>query len=816
MYELSIYKHTFIQASNMKKIFLFFLLVIISDKIIAQRTQTLFDNNWKFFLGDADDAKNISFNDASWRSLNLPHDWSIEDLPNQSDSIIGPFTSKSIGATATGYTVGGIGWYRKHFTLNNIINKKITIYFDGVYMNSDVWINEHHLGNHPYGYTPFYYDITPYLKQNGENVLAVRVRNEGKNSRWYSGSGIYRHVWLTITNPVHVEQWGVYITTPDVSETSATINIATNLAHFENQSGLNSIKLRTQIFDTKHNVVATTENNFQNSNIKQTIVVTHPHLWSPQSPYLYQAVTNVLQGEKIIDHVVTNFGIRSINITADNGFLLNGKPIKLRGGCMHHDNGPLGAVTIDRAEERRVELLKQFGYNAVRTSHNPPSQQFLDACDRLGIIVIDEAFDMWERGKNPEDYHLYFDTCWKKDIDAMVLRDRNHPSVIFWSIGNEINERADAPGLVIAKNLCDEIKYLDNTRPVTEAICFFWDHPGYKWDTTAAAYALLDVGGYNYQWREYENDHAKYPQRVMMGTESFPLEAFENWQQVEQHPYVIGDFVWTAMDYLGETGIGHTALDSTPGFLLQTFPWFNSFCGDIDLIGGKKPQSYYRDVVWNQSKLEMLVHAPVPEGHKEAVSAWGWYNEFHSYTFPGDEGKALQVHIYTRYDAVQLVLNGKVIGEQNVSPQTKFTATFTINYQPGVLKAIGLQNGKAVDSVVLQTAGKPAHIRLVADRTHIHADANDLAYVTAEVIDENGRLVPNAVLPLYFTVSGNGEILATGNANPSDAESMQQPQHKTFEGKCLIIIRPKGDAGTIKLKAESEGLTAGEVVITTK
>ena len=800
----------------MKKIFLFFLLVIISDKIIAQRTQTLFDNNWKFFLGDADDAKNISFNDASWRSLILPHDWSIEDLPNQSDSVIGPFTSKSIGATATGYTVGGIGWYRKHFTLNNITNKKITIYFDGVYMNSDVWINEHHLGNHPYGYTPFYYDITPYLKQNGENVLAVRVRNEGKNSRWYSGSGIYRHVWLTITNPVHVEQWGVYITTPDVSETSATINIATNLARFENQSGLNSLKLRTQIFDTKNNVVATTENNFQNSNIKQTIAVTHPHLWSPESPYLYQAVTDILQGEKIIDHVVTNFGIRSINITADNGFLLNGKPIKLRGGCMHHDNGPLGAVTIDRAEERRVELLKQFGYNAVRTSHNPPSQQFLDACDRLGIIVIDEAFDMWERGKNPEDYHLYFDTCWKKDIDAMVLRDRNHPSVIFWSIGNEINERADAPGLVIAKNLRDEVKNLDSTRPVTEAICFFWDHPGYKWDTTAAAYALLDVGGYNYQWKEYENDHTKYPQRIMMGTESFPLEAFENWQQVEQHPYVIGDFVWTAMDYLGETGIGHTALDSTPGFLLQTFPWFNSFCGDIDLIGGKKPQSYYRDVIWNQSKLEMLVHAPVPEGHKEAVSAWGWYNEFHSYTFPGDEGKALQVHIYTRYDAVQLVLNGKVIGEQNVSPQTKFTATFTINYQPGVLKALGFQNGKAVDSVVLLTAGKPTRVRLVADRTHIHADANDLAYVTAEVIDENGRLVPNAVLPLSFSVSGNGEILATGNANPSDAESMHQPQHKTFEGKCLIIIRAKGNAGTIKLKAKGEGLMTGEVVITTK
>ena len=283
-----------------------------------------------------------------------------------------------------------------------------------------------------------------------------------------------------------------------------------------------------RIFDSKNNAVAEskpTSLTIEKDN-NQIITISPPLLWSPESPYLYRAETDILNGDKIIDHVVTNFGVRSINITAEKGFLLNGKPIELRGGCVHHDNGPLGSATIDRAEERRVELLKQFGFNAVRTSHNPPSQQFLDACDRLGIIVIDEAFDQWERAKNPQDYHLYFDTVWKKDIDAMVLRDRNHPSVIFWSIGNEINERADAPGLVIAKNLRDEVKRLDNTRPVTEAICLFWDHPGYQWDTTAAAFALLDVGGYNYLLKNYETDHTKYPERVMMGTESFPLEGF--------------------------------------------------------------------------------------------------------------------------------------------------------------------------------------------------------------------------------------------------------------------------------------------------
>ncbi len=482
---------------------------------------------------------------------------------------------------------------------------------------------------------------------------------------------------------------------------------------------------------------------------------------------------------------------------------------------MHHDNGPLGAATIDRAEERRVELLKSYGFNAVRTSHNPPSQQFLDACDRLGIIVIDEAFDHWQRAKNPQDYHLYFDTSWKQDIDAMVLRDRNHPSVIFWSIGNEINERADAPGLAIAKQLIDEVKRLGNNRPVTEAICHFWDHPGYKWDTTAAAFALLDVGGYNYQWKEYEPDHKKYPQRIMMGTESVPLEAFDNWKLVEKHPYVIGDFVWTAMDYLGETGIGHTRLDSARSYELQTFPWFNAWCGDIDLTGGKKPQSYYRDIVWRRSPMNMLVHAPVPAGHKEAVSYWGWPDEVPYYHFPGQEGKLLQVHVYTRYSIVRLQLNGKTVDQKNVSPEN-LTATFEINYQPGSLKAIAMDNGRAIDSVELHTAGMPTQVRLIADRKNIKASRNDLAYVSAEIVDANGQLVPDATIPLQFKVSGNGEIAATANANPADMESFQKPEHKTFRGKCLVIVRPKGKAGKIILRAEGEGLMAGEVVIETK
>jgi beta-galactosidase len=790
------------------------ICILISATLSAQRIQQLFDSSWSFFKGDVANGEQQDFKDAAWRTVELPHDWSIEDLPNQSDSIIGPFSRKSIGRTATGYTVGGTGWYRRHFRVKNITGKKVTVYFDGVYMNSDVWVNGHHLGNHPYGYTAFYYDLTPFLKQNAENIIAVRVRNEGRNSRWYSGSGIYRHVWLITTNTVHIEPWGVFITTPMISGNTARVNVKTTISGEQSPS---SLKLVTTIRDAKSKIVSILESPVDNLNkeTSQNITVNNPSLWSPESPYLYQAITEVKQGNQIIDRVVTNFGIRSIDITAAKGFLLNGKSVELRGGCLHHDNGALGAATIDRAEERRVELLKKYGFNAVRTAHNPPSQPFLDACDRLGIIVIDEAFDQWQRAKNPDDYHLYFDTCWKRDLDAMVLRDRNHPSVIFWSIGNEINERVDSSGLVIAKRLIAEVKRLDTTRPVTNALCSFYDHRGYKWDTTAPAFALTDVGSYNYMWREYESDHTKYPGRIMMGTESYAKEALTNWNLVEKHPYVIGDFVWTGMDHIGETGLGNSRIDSgnTRGGLLQPFPWFNSWSGDIDLIGGKKPQLYYRDIVWRTKAMHMLVHTHIPVGMKETVSDWGWPDELPYFHFPGSEGKLLRVNVYTRYPAVRLELNGKIIDQKNVSPDN-LTATFEITYQPGILKAISVnKNGNALDSVILETPGKPAAIRLTVDRKKITASRNDLAYVTAEVVDAQGRLVPDAIIPLHFTITGNAEIAATASANPKDMQSFQKPEHRTFRGKCLIIVRPKSNGGKIVLTAKGGGLTGSELIV---
>lgn len=781
------------------------------------RSQELFDDNWKFYKGDAANAEREDFDDKDWRNVELPHDWSIEDLPNQSDSIIGPFSKSSVGGTSTGYTTGGTAWYRKSFIVKDSSNKKVSVYFDGVYMNSDVWINGHHLGNHPYGYTGFSYDLTPYLnpaKGGKQNVIAVKVRNEGKNSRWYSGSGIHRHVWLTITNLLHIPQWGVFITTPNVSESAATVNIKTSIA---GELDITPVILRTRLLDATGKTVAVTEkkltiSNKTNNNVYQSLQINNPRLWSPDDPYLYKSVSEVLKTGKVTDVVVSTFGVRSIQFNAATGFLLNGKKTLLRGGSVHHDNGPLGSAAIDRAEERKVELLKSFGFNAVRTSHNPPSGEFLNACDKLGLLVIDEAFDQWQKPKNPQDYHLFFNEWWRKDLSSMVMRDRNHPSVIIWSIGNEIKERADSSGLAIAKQMSDEVYSLDSSRPVTQAICDFWDNPGYKWDTTKYAFALLDIGSYNYMWKQYEDDHEKFPQRIMAGTESFAKEAFENWQQVEKHPYVIGDFVWTAMDYMGETAIGHSELDTIKS-VIQPWPWFNAYCGDIDLIGNKKPQSYYRDIIWKRRKMAMLVHTPVPEGHKEVITKWGWPDEYPSWNFQGEEGKPLQVRVYTRYPAVRLELNGNPIAQKTLSTQDNFTALFNVTYKPGELKAIGLQDGKATDSVILRTTGRPKQIRLTPDRNRIQSHRNDLSFVTAEILDEKGQVVPDGVIQVHFTIKGNGEIAATGNANPADMASFSQAKRNTFRGRGLVIIRPNGKAGSMTITAKAKDLRTGETVI---
>jgi beta-galactosidase len=800
-----------------------------SSAALKAREQS-FDAGWLFFRGDAAGAESPGFGDASWRALDLPHDWSIEDLPVRTEAAgknapgtntpvqTGPFDSElSEGRESTGWVVGGTGWYRKHFSVAGLPSPaRVEVVFDGVYMNADVWLNGEHLGNHPYGYTGFAFDLTPHLKRDGDNVLAVRVANVGRNSRWYSGSGIYRHVRLTVTRDVRIPLWGVQVTTPDVSQTSAMVKVVTQVENFGETAV--PIHVRLRLFGPEGTELGSREGadsveKHGTSEVTLAIALMDPRRWSPKTPRLYRAEVEIVSDETVLDRVSVPFGIRSIDVDVEHGLRINGEVVKLKGGCVHHDNGILGAAAIDRAEERRVELMKRNGFNAIRTSHNPPSPAFLQACDRLGMLVIDEAFDMWKVAKNPDDYHAWFQEWSERDIESMVRRDGNHPSVVFWSIGNEIPEWADPEGVAIAERLAATVRHLDSSRPITAAICAFWEQGGRTWAESAQAFSHLDVGGYNYEWKHYESDHELYPQRVMMGTESFPVEAFENWQMVEKHPYVIGDFVWTGMDYLGESGIGHTTLDWDNKNGLPPFPWFNAWCGDIDVIGGKKPQSYYRDVVWGNSKLEMAVQRPIPTGKTEELSRWGWSDELRSWTWPGAEGKTLKVRVYSAGDRVRLLLNGKEIGTRRVSLDTRLMAEFEIPYIPGELKAVALENGKEIAVLAFKTAGKGSKLALKADRAQIRRSRNDLAYVTVEVHDEAGNVVPDAAAAVRFGLKGPAELAGVGNANPKDMASFRQPRRTTFRGRCLAVVRPTGAAGGITLRAEADGLEPATLVI---
>ncbi len=818
---------------------LFFVCGTSTKAANDSRTQS-FDFGWRFLKGNPAEAQNPNFDDSKWRTVQVPHDWSIEDLPGQNkDSIIGPFSKSSVGKMSTGYTVGGTAWYRKNFVLTKADQDKIVyLQFDGVYMNSDVWINGKHAGNHPYGYTSFFYDISSFLNPSGQpNTVAVRVRNEGKNTRWYSGSGIYRHVWLTLVNPAHIVPWGVNIKTPVVSENLAEVNIATTLINGNKKN--TSVVVLSQVFNQAGKIMGESKSNStlkpdQTTDVVQKIELKNPALWSLEKPALYQAKVSVLIDNKMVDQFTTQFGVRNIHFDAQTGFTLNGKTVKMKGGCFHHDNGPLGSAAIDRAEERKIELLKKSGFNAIRCSHNPPSPVLLDVCDRLGMLVIDEAFDMWEKPKNEKDYSLFFRDNWKQDLHSMVLRDRNHPSVIMWSIGNEIPEAADTSGLRIAKKLAAEVRKLDSTRPVTQAIV---DVGSYTtgvsdWDKMAPLMSQLDVSGYNYAFDKYEEHHQKFPDRIMFASEFMPPLSLENWNMVEKLPYVIGNFSWTAMDYLGEAGVGIPRLipdvkkDSKAGpdfmaimqfFSPDSWPMFNDFQGDIDLIGNPKTPYYYQHVVWRESKIELLVHQPVPSGKKELASLWGFPDELKSWNWTGHEGEKFLVHVYSRSPLVKLELNGEVIGEQTINLEKSITATFEVPYEPGTLVARCYDNGKETASQTLKTVGKPAAIRLIADRNRIKASPNDLSFVSTEITDADGNVVPNADgILVSYEISGNGEVAGVGNGNPIDLGSFQQPRKTSYQGRCLAIVRPKGSAGKIILKATAQGLRESSVEIMTE
>lgn len=820
-----------------------------------------FDAGWLFLRGDAAGAHEPRFDASSWRKVDVPHDWSIEDLPAQSTTngaaaiwqdcncpeTVGPFSRmKSEGEAATGWVVGGIGWYRKNFTKPSLPQEgRAVLLFDGVYRNAELWVNGKKLGKHPYGYTAFSYDITDALHANGENVVAVKVSNTGKNSRWYSGSGIDRHVFLMTAGRVSIPVWGVHVQTSESSPAGATISITVQLANHDAKA--TTAMVSCKLLDEHGSVAATlrAEKRLAGNAAGEALLtakVSQPQLWSPDSPAIYRAEVEVSCPGGVVDRSMTPFGIREIKVDAEQGLRINGKSYKLKGACVHHDNGPLGSAAIDRAEERRVELLKANGYNAIRCSHNPPSSVFLDACDRLGMMVIDESFDMWEQEKNPDDYHLDFKEWWKGDIDAMMLRDRNHPSVIMWSIGNEISERSDPDGVRIAKDLSTRVRELDKSRPVTMAVPFFFDPTKPRpWSDTDAAYQFLDVCGYNYTKDHYESDHLLHPSRVMMGTESFPVQVAENWELVNKHSYIIGDFVWTGIDYIGESGLGaavlapeknpfgppaaaaptagpdaaaavQITLPKNSTFAKPGFPWFNSYCGDIDLIGNKKAPSYLRDVVWDRSQLEMAVLRPLPPDRKEQIMLWGFYDELRSWTWPGDEGVMVTVRVYSKAEKVSLTLNGNPIEVAKAEFSAPFVTEFAMPYAAGELKASATVNGKLVEQI-FRTTGTPSKIVLTADRIQIRSDRNDLAYVMAELQDDAGNSIEDGIAEIHFSVKGNGELAAVGSANPHEMASFHQPQQRMFHGRCLAILRPTSGTGTITLEARGENLQSAAVTV---
>ncbi len=788
----------------------------------ADGRKSCIDENWKFRYGAAPEAVSPDYDDSAWRTLSLPHDWSVETEAAEAagGDHIGPFSRSSVGGNSTGQTVGGEGWYRKRFTLGQEDEgKRIMIYFEGAYNHTTVWINGRKAYFNHYGYQSFRFDATEFCNAPGEeNVLTVQVTNNGVNTRWYAGAGIYRHVWLIKVPQVHLDSWHNFISASEVSDSKTTVNVETLVRNGQGRKSRSEVKVL--VYDRDGKLVASDRQKVNvaasgEETVKFQLNVANPQLWSPESPYLYRAVVSVRDSNgRTTDQLTTRFGVRTLEFSAEKGFLLNGKSVLIQGGCIHHDNGLLGAAAFDAAENRKITLLKNEGFNALRTAHNIPSEHFLDACDSIGMMVVDESFDQWLRAKNPDDYHQYFEEFSDRDMQTMVLRDRNHPSIIMWSIGNEIPGRITPEGQAVAARLRNTILALDSTRAITAAIPS-WDDFRHSWeDDSNLAFKSLDVGGYNYLYDKYENDHKNHPDRVMVGLETYPKRAGENWILAEKHPYVIGDFVWTAMDYLGESGIGSASFRTSghqpfsPGW-----PWFNGWCGDIDLIGNKKPQSYYRDVVWHRKPITMAVEEVAPQGTYMSVSAWGWQLEHQSWTWDYPQGTEVPVNVYSRSPQVRLYLNGKLIGTKPTS--ATFWAGFKVPYEAGVLKAVEYDGKEEGASFVLRTTGTPVGLRLVADRTILTADGNDLAYVTAELVDADGQVVYDSKRKVNFTVEGEGSVLACGNACPNDMESFRNPSPRLYNGRAQAIVRTTKTAGSFTVKVTSDNMPPQTLILKT-
>ncbi|MBP5365000.1 MAG: DUF4982 domain-containing protein [Bacteroidales bacterium] len=817
------------------------ILAIGCSQQDSPRHTIKFTTDWRFTLADSAQFKDIDYDDAQWRSLNLPHDWAIE----------GDFAEDNPSGIGGGALPGGIGWYRKTFTLlKEQLGPNYFITFDGVFMNSTVFVNGTELGHRPNGYISFQYDLTPYLNE-GKNVIAVRVDNsEQPYSRWYSGCGIYRNVWLTTTTDVFIDNWGTYITTPLVNTAKANISVETTVR--SKRLFDSDLAVRVTVYDAKGNNVAQNKQRFIIAANNQKTVgvglrIANPKLWTVDNPYRYKAVTEVYEKDgTVVDHSETMFGIRSFYFDADDGFILNDNHLKINGVCLHHDLGLFGAAVNRRALERRLQMLKAMGCNGIRCSHNPPAPELLDLCDSLGFIVIDEAFDVWQLKKNDHDYARYFDQWHERDLTDMVRRDRNHPSVFIWSVGNEVREQWDVaePDSISIANaemqsddellpyeqdnvvtnsssaLCTElartIRNIDPTRPIT-AGCNDVDASNNLFTSNS-----LDIIGFNYHENDYNTVPTTFHGKPFVVTEavsalmtrgyyrmpsdveyiwpdsydqtindpSFACSSYDNchvpwgcrhevnWTYVKYMKNISGHFVWTGFDYLGEP---------TP----YGWPARSSFFGIIDLAGFPKDIYYMYQSEWQTDKdvLHLFPHWNWKDG--ETVDMWCYYNNA---------------------DEVELYINGEPQGTQQ-KDSLQFHCSWRVKYQPGEVKVVSRRKGAVVAEKTIRTADRPKAIRLTADRKRILADGEDISFVTVEIVDKNGTLCPMAENDITFEIEGTGFIAGVDNGSPVSLERFKDNHRKAFYGKCIVALQSNGNAGNIRLKAHCDGLSSDEVTI---
>jgi beta-galactosidase len=784
------------------------------------RQEILLTDNWKFTKGDVPNAAQPSFDDAQWQAVRVPHDWAIYGPFDGSNDLQKVKIEQNNEQTATlkaGRTGGlpfvGTGWYRRRLAVPGFgPGKRAVLLFDGAMSDAHVFVNGKEVGSWPYGYNSFSFDITPFLNQRGENTLAVRLRNQPESARWYPGAGLYRNVHLLVTDDVHIPVWGTYLTTPEITASAAKVTLRTAV---EVAAGARQpLRLQTEIRDAAGKVVATTTSNLTAADkpaFEQNLVVPTPQLWSPETPVLYAATSRLYAGTELKDIYTTRFGIRSFKFEAGKGFTLNGQSRKFKGVCNHHDLGPLGAAVNKAALRRQLMLLKDMGCDAIRTSHNMPAPELVSLCDEMGLMLMVEAFDEWKTPKVKNGYSQYFDQWAEKDLVNMVHRDRNHPSVIMWSIGNEVPDQSNANGPIITKQLQDIVHREDPTRPVAAGMDRFDD------DFKYGMAAVLDIPGFNYKPHRYAEALNKLPQGFLLGTEtastvssrgvykfpvvvakekkyadnqssSYDLEAC-SWSQTPDEEFVqqddlanvLGEFVWTGFDYLGEP----TPYD-------ESWPSHSSMFGMLDLAGLPKDRYYLYRARWNatQPTLHLLPH-------------WTW---------PGREGQTTPVFCYTNYPSAELFVNGQSLGRQTKSasdqPQTRYRLIWKdVKYTPGSIKVVAYDaQGKAVATEEVRTAGKPHHISLKADRINLAADGQDLAFVTARVEDANGNLCPDATNQLQFSVTGTGTFRAVANGNATSLESFQQPQMKAFQGMLVALVQSSTKAGEMQLKATSPGL----------